>query len=215
MADKKRPRLRPHQFILAILCGCVINGNAFSQGNGPSDDDVDRALRVCSLGTKYDAKVEGGLELLKRRLVSGNGSYSESEIPSVIGSGVESDKSKLDVFEKIQKCVVNIVYKNRVIPDLPPSINPVGQWNFAGKADQLFIAGKQNSPLDVRWDDGYGRVIAQGTGEVHGSSIYIDLQGPNGTAIRGELALSPNQNTLDGTFGPPVSAHIHLRKLGG
>jgi hypothetical protein len=97
-------------FVLAAVVSWAAAGTAQSQQAKPTDEDVDRAIRVCSLGTKTDAKVEGGLNLLKRRILSGEGSFSYAEIPSVIGSGMQTEEGKIQVFDRIQKCVVTRVY---------------------------------------------------------------------------------------------------------
>lgn len=76
----------------------------------PTDDDVERAIRACSAGTKAAAELEGGLNLLKKRIVTGEGKFSKSDIPSVIGSGVQTDAAKIGLFEKIQQCVVKQIY---------------------------------------------------------------------------------------------------------
>jgi hypothetical protein len=92
---------------LGLASACWIGiGAAYGQQTRPTDEDVDRAIRVCTVGQKFDAKVEGGLSVLKRRMVSGEGSISQSEIPSVIGTEVKSDQAKIQLFEMIQKCVV-------------------------------------------------------------------------------------------------------------
>jgi hypothetical protein len=96
--------------LAALLAGWLGVGPARTQQAKPTDEDVDRAIRVCSLGTKTDAQVEGGLNLLKKRILSGEGRFSQSEIPAVIGSGVQTDAAKIDVFDRIQKCVVERVY---------------------------------------------------------------------------------------------------------
>jgi hypothetical protein len=96
--------------VLVFMAGYIGAVPGHSQQTKPTDEDVDRAILVCSLGTKTDAKVEGGLNLLKRRIMSGEGSFSYSEIPSVIGSGLQTEEGKIQVFDRIQKCVVTRVY---------------------------------------------------------------------------------------------------------
>jgi hypothetical protein len=94
----------------ALVAGWLGGGAARSQQAKPTDEDVDRAIRACSLGTRTDAQVEGGLNLLKRRILTGEGKFSQSEIPSVIGMGVQTDEAKINIFERIQKCVVEWVH---------------------------------------------------------------------------------------------------------
>jgi hypothetical protein len=94
----------------ALLAGCLGIGTAYGQQAKPTDEDVDRAIRVCSVSTKSDKAVEGGLSILKRRILSGGGDFSQSEIPSVIGSGVQGDEAKVQIFDRIQKCIVNQIY---------------------------------------------------------------------------------------------------------
>jgi len=48
--------------------------------------------------------------ILKQRILTGEGKFSQSEIPSVIGNGVQTDAAKINLFQKIQKCVVERVY---------------------------------------------------------------------------------------------------------
>jgi hypothetical protein len=75
--------------LLTVLSVCwLVFGEGHAQQTKPTDDDVDRAILVCSLGTRRDAEVEGGLNLLKRRILTGEGKFSYTEIPSVIGTGV-------------------------------------------------------------------------------------------------------------------------------
>jgi len=123
-----RARRASYQTIVAVVAMCIFGGIAIftimAEGHGitgrsaapsvttgePTDEDVERAIRACSAGTKADAALEGGLNLLKKRIVTGEGKFSQSEIPSVIGSGVQSDAAKITVFEQIQKCVVERVY---------------------------------------------------------------------------------------------------------
>lgn len=92
--------------------------------------EVDVAIQVCSLGKKYDVKFTAGVDLLKRRILSGEGELSESEIPSVIGSELQNDAAKIEIFKQIQTCVLGIV--RNVIP-LPPDSTQKGK---AGKRVQ-------------------------------------------------------------------------------
>lgn len=106
---------------------------ARSEQTKPTDEEVERAIRVCSVGTKTDAAVEGGLNVLKRRILTGEGEFSYSEIPSVIGRGVQTDAAKINLFERIQKCVVERVYGTappegrKAVPATPPMRNPKTQ----------------------------------------------------------------------------------------
>jgi hypothetical protein len=61
-------------------------------------------------GFKIDTQIEGGISLLKNRTLSGGREYSHSEIPSVIGGGVQTDAAKIDILDRMQKCVVEHVY---------------------------------------------------------------------------------------------------------
>jgi hypothetical protein len=93
-----------------IAGGLVLGSAAYSQGVKPSAEDVDRAIHACSAGTKTDAAIEGGLNVLKQRIGTGEGKFSYSEIASVIGGPVQADSSKLELFDRIQKCVIDHVY---------------------------------------------------------------------------------------------------------
>jgi hypothetical protein len=93
-----------------LVAGWLGIGIAYGQQPSPTNEDVDRAIRVCSLGSKIDTQIEGGISLLKNRILSGGGEYSHSEIPSVIGGGVQTDTAKIDIFDRMQKCVVDHVY---------------------------------------------------------------------------------------------------------
>ena len=118
------------------VAGLLGIGTVQGQQAKPSDADVDRAMRVCSLGmrtdTGVDAGIEGGLDLLRRRIAAGlGGTLSRSEIPSVIGSkgsGVESDPARVELFEKIQKCVVDHVY-GQTPPPQPRNPNALYQYD--------------------------------------------------------------------------------------
>jgi|SRR5271165_1809227 len=111
----------PWEALLPVLVtGCLWIGPAHCQQAKPTDDDVNRAFMVCSLGSRTDAQVESGLNLLKGRILSGEGKFSHSEIPSVIGSGVQSDSAKIDLFDRIQKCVVEKIY-GAALPVKPPT----------------------------------------------------------------------------------------------
>jgi hypothetical protein len=98
------------RLLLAVAAGWFGIGMAYGQQPKPTDEDVDQAIRVCSLGTKTDAQVESGLNLLKKRILSGEGKLSFSDIPSVIGSAVQTDEAKIELFDRIQQCVVDHVY---------------------------------------------------------------------------------------------------------
>jgi hypothetical protein len=103
------------RFVLYLLSSvwvfCAVEtGAAHGQSRRPTNEDVDIAIRVCTLGTRTDASLEGGLNLLKRRILTGEGSFSYSEIPSVIGTGVQGDEAKIRIFDQMQKCVVARVY---------------------------------------------------------------------------------------------------------
>jgi hypothetical protein len=113
-----------------LVAGWLGIGPVHGQQTKPTDDDVDRAIRACSLGTTTDAGVEGGLDLLKHRILSGEGKVSEGEIPSVIGSGVQSDAAKVDIFDRIQKCVVARVYGATVTPSTPQSHDPNALYQY-------------------------------------------------------------------------------------
>ncbi|CAN2533605.1 hypothetical+protein [Methylocapsa aurea] len=95
----------------------MLNFAPSAQAGGPTDRDIDVAIQVCSVGKRIDASVEIGLEALKRRLVSGKGAISVSEIPSIIGESVQSDGAKKELFLEIQRCVERHVY------DRPPPID--------------------------------------------------------------------------------------------
>ena len=97
--------------LLALMVSSMVIATARSQQTKVTDNDVNLAIRICSLGTKKDAGVNAGLDFLKRRILTGHGGISESEIPSVLGSGVQSDESKVVLFNNIQKCVVERIDK--------------------------------------------------------------------------------------------------------
>lgn len=78
---------------------------ALGQEPMPTKDQVDRAAYECSVGQSTDIKVTAGLTLLKNNILHGNGSFSHSTIPSVLGDGLHTDASKVKVFEEIQMCV--------------------------------------------------------------------------------------------------------------
>ncbi|MGF6632868.1 hypothetical protein [Paraburkholderia sp. MM6662-R1] len=110
---KNRRRItRSHQKIMAAamfvgLHAVCANGETAKL----SDADVDRAIKACSVGKNLDVHVDAGLDLLKKRILSGKAGYTQSEIPSVIGTPVEMDQSKLELFKTIQDCVIKIVYR--------------------------------------------------------------------------------------------------------
>jgi hypothetical protein len=112
--------------VLVLVAGSVSTATVHSQQVKPTDEDVDRAIRACSLGTRTDARVEGGLNLLKQRILSGEGSFSQLEIPSVIGSEVRADSAKIDLFDRIQRCVVARAYGT--LPTMEGGDKRVSGW---------------------------------------------------------------------------------------
>lgn len=68
---------------VGLLCGIVFEATAVmahGQQAKPTDADVDRAIRACSLGQKLDTKVEAALTVLKRRILSGSVGVTDCEI---------------------------------------------------------------------------------------------------------------------------------------
>jgi hypothetical protein len=63
---------------------------------------------------KSDREIQMGISILRRQILSGKGGYSHSEIPSIIGSEVHTDTAKIDLFDRIRKCVVEKVYPSPV-----------------------------------------------------------------------------------------------------
>jgi len=99
---------------------------ASGQTDKPSDADIDRAIAECSVGTSRDVNVDAGLYRLKKRILSGKAAYSDSQIPRVLGSPV-GDKSKIERFKTIQKCVIDKLhpeYETRSVPGAAPTIAP-------------------------------------------------------------------------------------------
>lgn len=111
--------------LLAVICFAATI--AYGAPAKVTDEEIDQAIRICSVGTKYDGKVEGGLNFLKRRLLSGEGEISYSEIPSIIGSQVSSDEAKIQLFDRIQKCVIARV-SNVIINDQQPPPGKRSGW---------------------------------------------------------------------------------------
>jgi hypothetical protein len=104
-------------------------------------------------------QVEGGLNVLKRRIVTGEGKFSESEIPSVIGTGVQTDEAKIQIFEMIQKCVVARAYGAASPPsgaersDVTPEISiqrsacrQVGEGEYS-----IILSGDASGPPDAAY----------------------------------------------------------------
>ena len=91
---------------LGLISGFSMSAHAAK----PTDSEVDTAIHACSAGQAIDAKMEGGLQLLRKRIVGGGGAIHYSEIPSVIGSSVSGDEAKTMLFEKIQNCIVKNTY---------------------------------------------------------------------------------------------------------
>jgi hypothetical protein len=103
-----------------------------------TDEEINQAIKICSVGTKYDAKVEGGLNILKKRLLSGEGEVSYSEIPSVVGTdALSSDAAKIEVFDHIQKCVVGRVSGMEIEAPPRPGAKPgwAVKFRVAERAD--------------------------------------------------------------------------------
>jgi hypothetical protein len=114
--------------ICSVLAGISLAATIVSSAHAKTtDEEIDQAIRICSIGTKYDGRVEGGLNLLKRRILSGEGEISYSEIPSVIGKEVSSDEAKIQLFDRIQKCVIARV-SNVIIEDTPPPPGKRSGW---------------------------------------------------------------------------------------
>lgn len=96
----------------ALLTGWLGVSAANCQQVSPTNEDVDRAIRACSVGmqTKTRAKFRVGLTSLKLRIISGEGIFERLKIPSVIGSGVQTPEAMIMLFDLIQQCVVVRVY---------------------------------------------------------------------------------------------------------
>jgi len=116
--------LSRHGLFLAIVASWL----GISVGNGqqtkPTDEDIDRAIHACSLGKQTDTQIEGGLSLLKHRILTGEGKFSQSEIPSVIGSAVQTDDAKITLFDRMQKCVIQHMYGGTRSSRIPDEILP-------------------------------------------------------------------------------------------
>ena len=81
----------------------------------PTAQEVDTAIKICTVGTAIDGTLQAGLDALKTRLLSGSASLTihYSEIPSVIGTPLVDDRVKERVFYHIQDCVVKHTYGER------------------------------------------------------------------------------------------------------
>lgn len=111
---------------------CALSFVPSAQAGAPTDREIQVAFEVCSVGKRIDASIEIALEALKRRLASGKGSLSASEIPSVLGEGVRSDSVKKEIFLEIQRCIERHVY------GAPP---PVDARSSSPETERRRVAG--------------------------------------------------------------------------
>ena len=187
-------RRRPAIFggCAALIAVSLLTGSGASYGQQPkpTDDDIDRAIRVCSLGTKTDADVKGGLDVLKKRILTGEGSFSYSEIPSVIGAPVGTDDAKLKIFDKIQNCVVSKVYTkaaskyNLTVRSNGPFIDNIkfGPVDGSISTIELLIDGK--SLVKSELDEPFGSHSVQLTEGDHAFEFIAEIYGAgNNNAI--------------------------------
>src|SRR5258708_29752273 len=94
----------------ALVCSSILAlGVSFglpqSPQAKPADAEIDRAIQDCSSGTATDDSIAGGLNLLRQRILAGEGGLAYSEIPAAIGVGLKADTTKIPIFDKIQQCV--------------------------------------------------------------------------------------------------------------
>jgi hypothetical protein len=169
---------------MTIVATSLQWGTAHGQACRPSNEDVDIAIRMCTLGERTDAKVEGGLNLLKRRLLSGEGSLSYSEIPSVIGSGPVTDTAKIQLFERMQSCVVAQLCG----PPLPRPLQPTPSTTDAmPRSEQQHAsspAGSDRGPRDPKYVNMADRATRPG------AEVALEKCTKKGDIIRCNLALT-------------------------
>ena len=94
----------------ALIAGWLGISTAYAGQAKPTENNVNIAIYSCSLGQTTNSGFDVGLNSLKKRILSGGIQFSRSEIPSVIGTGVQADEAKIVLFDHIQKCVIEHVY---------------------------------------------------------------------------------------------------------
>jgi hypothetical protein len=166
LMPKRSFGVRCPMWLRLMGCTIAIMGALPPRANAtPTEADVDVAIKACTVMTRTDANIEGGLLTLKRRILSGEGKIGYSEIPSVIGAPVTTEESKIRLFERIQDCVIKNTYG---------SVTPFGMKQGAlgpGSPTAAYLRNPPLAPMQATTKSGDGSIIGGHEIGLYGCSI--------------------------------------------